>query len=71
MLKSVGYAYPTSTYATKFGFAKVGCWIVFTHKVVESVGKPIAAYATQEEADAHASRLPADWCPLRNPGKAA
>lgn len=49
-MKSLCYAYPTSTNAALLGFPKTGCWYV---------GKE--AFATRAEAVAHGETLPGDW----------
>jgi hypothetical protein len=56
--KSVGYAYPTSPSAQRFGFAHTGCYTV-------NVGvNAIAGYATRQEALKHAESLAGEWCPM-------
>lgn len=57
--KQVGFAYPTSPDAVKFGFAKSGCYSV-------SLGgtdpltppKSIAAFLTKREAFEYANKMP-------------
>lgn len=58
--KRVDYAYPTSSYATKFGFYNTGCYVVEVCVGIRP-GKAVAAFATLTEARAHADTLPHEW----------
>jgi len=58
--KSVDYAYPTSTTASKFGFGRTGCYAVYERKGNQPP-KAIAAFATLDEAKEHAALLPHPW----------
>ena len=56
MIKSIGYAYPTSTTATKYGLGNVGCYFV------ELIGKGLkregmaGPYLSVAEAEAVADK---------------
>ena len=62
--KSVGYAYPTSPNAEKFGFGSAGCYCVMITEIKGGAMKPpkaVAAYRTKAEALVHAEMLPEPW----------
>jgi len=67
MLKSVGYAYATSSHAKQFGRYKTGCYTVTTHKTVEDPGKASGPFDSREEAFAYADTLDGDWWPFSMP----
>lgn len=63
--KRVEWAYPTSTNAVKFGFGKVGCWVVQT---IERSGswfvwppKALKGFASKDDARAHGETLSCEW----------
>lgn len=60
--KSVEFAYPSSPQANRFGFAKLGCYVV---ELSEGTNPPIAiaGYFTKLEAWQHADTLPEPWSP--------
>lgn len=60
MEKIIGYSYPSSTNASKFGFAKVGC---FSVEILtrNSIPKALKGFATIEEARAFAETLNHPW----------
>jgi hypothetical protein len=66
-LKTVEYSYPSSSNAAKFGFSNSGCYTVETigeHYGSHSIPKPVAAFATKDEAVKYAETLPYEWHPL-------
>jgi hypothetical protein len=56
-LKEVCYAYPTSQYASKFGFGKTGCYVVATSRSI-GVFRAVAGFITRDEAKAFADTIP-------------
>jgi len=63
MIKAVSYAYPTSTYAAKFGRSREGCYFVCEKRCEEQVrpSKLHGPFATRLEAFACADDLPHEW----------
>lgn len=59
--KLVEYAYPSSTTATKYGFADKGCWFVSLYEATSWERKILQAFATKAEAYAYAEGLPNSW----------
>lgn len=61
----IGYAYPTSTHATKCGYPISGCWTL-------EVGRKVTGYATRTEAIEAASKtgLPTDRWSMDHPDNA-
>lgn len=57
--KSVEFAYPSSPDAVRFGFAKLGCYVVELSNSVQTVA--LAGYYLRRDAMAHAEELPEDW----------
>jgi len=62
-VKSVDWSYPSSENASRFGFAKTGCWTVKT-RAAGSIGGAVAGFATANEALAFARGLGIAWCPM-------
>ncbi len=60
LCKEVGYSYPSSSNATRFGFARTGCHTVSLWDKINPP-KAVAAFATREQAVNHADTLPNDW----------
>lgn len=57
--KLVDYAYPTSTTATRAGYAKTGCWFVALYKGDKCAPKKIVDFFPDKEAaNAYAELLP-------------
>lgn len=52
----VGYSYPSSSNAKRFGFYETGCYTV---SILEGIKPPraIAGFATKEEAESHGETL--------------
>ncbi|MGZ8432796.1 MAG: hypothetical protein ACXWYM_00430 [Candidatus Binatia bacterium] len=64
--KSVAWAYPSSTNATKYGFGKTGCYVVevTTYKDGQFLSQKVVGggFMTLADAEAVASPLPMRWC---------
>lgn len=60
-IKWVDYAYPSSTYAKRFGFNKVGCFVVLVADSSKELPKAILAYKTEQEAIDSANLLTNQW----------
>lgn len=63
MIKTIGYAFPTSDTAKRLGRIREGCFYVATHNgetdhVQRSLEGP---FATVDAAEAHAKTLPLAW----------
>lgn len=58
--KAVGYAYPTSTSASRFGFAKVGCWIIQTMEGSKPP-KALAGFQYRAQAMDKAEAIALPW----------
>ena len=58
--KQVGFAYPTSNTAMRFGFGKIGCYFVLflTADRQRYSCRRDVAFATQEEAFSYADQQP-------------
>lgn len=54
-MKSINYAYPSSSDAVRFRFAKTGCYTVAVNN------KTLTAFATYKDAKQHADLLPDDY----------
>lgn len=65
-VKGVGYAFPTSSLAAKYGRAKEGCYYIETAKSDAHPGKAVKGpFATKEEAIAALPSVDGDvsrWC---------
>jgi len=63
MVKAIGYAYPSSTTATRLGAGKSGCYYVETKRHETQAAKTSLAgpFASIEDAERHALTIPADW----------
>lgn len=66
LVKTVEYAYPTSTNAGRFGFSRKGCYVVEQHywPLRDEAFKPLAGFATRAEAVAHAQAMTLPWSPM-------
>lgn len=65
--KLVGFAYPTSPAATRFGFAKTGCHIVETFeigKLGNCKTNILSGHASREDAVRESKALPFEWSPM-------
>ena len=64
-LKSISYAYPTSSAAHKFGYGITGCYVVETFTVTDGKAETVilSGHATKEEALTIAKQMPHDWTP--------
>lgn len=63
MIKSIGYAYASSTYATRLGRAKSGCYYVET-KPSETVARSKSFHGpfdTVSDAETFANGIDAPW----------
>jgi hypothetical protein len=60
-VKSVEWAYPTSTCARRFGCGPIGCWVVDVGQRGEPLRVAVAAFETREQAIDHALALPHEW----------
>jgi hypothetical protein len=63
MIKSIGYAYASSTYAARLGRAKSGCYYVET-MTREFATRPKSLdgpFATKLEAETFANGIDAEW----------
>lgn len=58
--KLVQFAYPSSDHAARFGFAKLGCYVVETQEATEAP-QAVAGYYNKAEAIKHAETLPEPW----------
>ncbi len=64
VFKSVGWSYPTSSNAKKFGFQKTGCWTVsreYSHDTKSIPPDALAGFASREEALAAARKMELPW----------
>ena len=52
MFRKLMYAYPSSEYATQFGFPNTGCYIICRADDDNFEHGPFDAYPTREEAEA-------------------
>lgn len=59
--KSIGWAYPSSTAAAKFGFKKSGCWVIST-STNEKPPVYHAGFISREAAFQAAAARPETWC---------
>ncbi len=60
--KRVEYSYFSSPNATRFGFARTGCYTVeLIPQNPVRPGKAVAGFADLESARAHAETLPEPW----------
>lgn len=61
--KRVEWSYATSINAERFGFGQSGCFTVATVKYTPTMRppKPLAGFATLNEARAYAESLPQQW----------
>ena len=57
--KSIGYSYPTSTNAKRFGFARSGCYVVSL--CVGDRSRDLAGFASLEDAELFAGKLAEPW----------
>jgi hypothetical protein len=62
-VKSVGWSYPTSDNAKRFGFYDTGCWTVCT-STDNGIPAPLSGHADKVDAVKAAESLPFPWCPL-------
>ncbi len=60
--KSVEWAYPSSTTATRFGYSDRGCWVI---KAEDPIGDhlpvAISAYSSRDDALSAAKLIYRDW----------
>lgn len=56
-VKEIGWAYPTSPAAERFGHGKTGCWTVSVGNPDKPL-RPIAGFTTHAMADFYAGMLP-------------
>jgi len=61
--KSIAWSYPTSTNATKAGFAQTGCYSVEIRNGCNPP-KQIRGFATKEQAEEYYDALKAEPCPV-------
>jgi len=61
--KLVQFSYPSSDNASRFGFAKLGCYTVETWELPDAP-VAIAGYYNKADAMAHAETLPEPWNPM-------
>lgn len=62
-VKSIGYAYASSTYAARLGASSTGCYYVQT-KASETATRALSLrgpFATIEDAEAFAADITGDW----------
>lgn len=63
--KTVEYAYPTSSNATRLGFGKTGCWCVeLANRGNARPQHAVTGHANKEQAIKTAQALPHPWSPL-------
>ena len=60
LFKTVGFNYPTSTNAKKFGYNETGCWTVALMDEHYKT-KYLSAHPDKETAITEAEKLPNDW----------
>jgi len=63
MIKTIGYAYPSSITAERLGAGETGCYFVETRRCETQV-KPTSLYgpfATMGAADSHALAIDCEW----------
>lgn len=63
MIKSIGYAYPSSTLARRLGAGRIGCYYVVTYQdEIDSLEDDlIGPFATIEEAELRAASVAGRW----------
>lgn len=63
MIKSIGYAYPTSATAKRLGASETGCYFVETkrHETQVQATSLRGPFATIADAELHASAIACDW----------
>lgn len=61
--KEIGWSYPSSPNAVRFGFGKSGCWTVSTTRG-QKPPVALSGHAERSEALTAALKLPYDWAPL-------
>ena len=63
MIKSIGYAYASSTIAKRLGAAKAGCYFVEVkrHETQANATSLRGPFETIEQAELHASAIACDW----------